>query len=184
MSAPKKSLDVATWNVNGIRAREAQFLDWVALDMPYIPNGGKDYPAKLEFMRQMQDYVRQIHYAGERLIICGDMNVALTDADIHPTHNKPGIIGTRPEERKLLQEILDQGLVDVARMLEPGNNRLLTWWPYWRTARQRNLGWRIDYIFAPASLARSATSSVVHREIGTSDHGPVIATFEVESDEQ
>jgi exodeoxyribonuclease-3 len=255
MPASNKSFTVATWNVNGIRAREAQFLEWVAADAPdviclqeikatpsqlpaavanlqgyssywhggaggysgvslhirdgvfdsepvyshpafdmetrivearvgdlllasvYIPNGGKDYPAKLAFMKQMQAYVKAIKKRGEELIICGDMNVALTDADIHPTHNKPGIIGTRPEERELLAGIIDQGLVDVARMLEPDNDRLFTWWPFWRTARQRNLGWRIDYIFASSRLARTATSSVVRRDTGTSDHAPVIATF-------
>ena len=69
---------------------------------------------------------------------------------------------------------------DVARMLEPENERLFTWWPFWRTARQRNLGWRIDYILATSSIARTATSCVVRRETGTSDHGPVMATFAFE----
>jgi exodeoxyribonuclease-3 len=248
-------LTVATWNVNGIRAREAQLLEWIGSTAPdvfclqeikaslsqlppslvelpdywsywhgasggysgvslhfrkekfpgepeflhppfdretrivqatidgvvfssvYIPNGGKDYRAKLEFLKEMEDYIAGIHDAGSKLILCGDMNITRTDMDIHPSQNKPGIIGTRPDERELFERMIGQGLVDVARMLEPENDRLYTWWPFWRTARQRNLGWRLDYIFATKSLAKKVAGCTVMREVGTSDHAPVVAEF-------
>jgi len=247
-------MKVATWNVNGIRAREAQFVEWIESaapdvvclqeikaareqvpaairDLPgywnywhgasggysgvsihlrretfierpvfshpghdtetrivqaracgtsfasvYIPNGGKDYEAKLAFLAAMEGYVAEAQKEGG-LILCGDMNVARTDADIHPTHNKPGIIGTRPDERGLLERMIGRGLVDVARMLDPDNDRLFTWWPFWKVARQRNLGWRIDYIFASEPIARTASACTVFRDIGTSDHAPVMVTF-------
>ena len=250
-------MTVATWNVNGIRAREAQFIAWMEEQLPdviclqeikaapsqlpealaepdgywsywhgaaggysgvslhlrketfpeepvfshppfdtetrivqaragdlvlasvYIPNGGKDYDAKLAFMKEMEGYVAGVHVSGARLVLSGDMNVALTDADIHPTHNKPGIIGTRPDERALMERMIGAGLVDVARMLDPDNDRLFTWWPFWKTARQRNLGWRIDYILASKALARKAADCVVFKDVGTSDHAPVMATFDV-----
>ncbi len=250
-------ITVATWNVNGIRAREAQYLEWVEQNHPdviclqeikaspgqipeavmamddywsywhgaaggysgvslqlrkerfpeepvfshpafdnetrivqgrvgdlvfasvYIPNGGKDYPAKLAFMGAMPEYVEGLQKSGAGVILCGDMNVARTNADIHPTHNKPGIIGTRRDERALMEEIFSSGLVDVARMLDPDNDRLFTWWPFWRSARERNLGWRIDYIAASGKIARQATDCVIFKDVGSSDHAPVMATFDI-----
>jgi exodeoxyribonuclease-3 len=141
----------------------------------YIPNGGKDYAAKLEFLKEMAAYVREIHQHDGRLILCGDMNITRTDMDIHPSQNKPGIIGTRPDERALMEAFIDEGLVDVARKLDPDNDRLYTWWPFWRAAKERNLGWRLDYIFVSKPLAKNAQSFTVMKEVGTSDHAPVIA---------
>jgi exodeoxyribonuclease-3 len=76
-----------------------------------------------------------------------------------------------------MTRILSRGLVDVARQLNPDADDIFTWWPPWREMRKRNIGWRIDYIFASAALAATATSCAVLAEIGTSDHAPVMATF-------
>ena len=73
---------------------------------------------------------------------------------------------------------MSRGLVDVGRALDPENAELFTWWPPWRSMRQRNIGWRIDYIFASAALATTATACAVRADIGTSDHAPVVATFD------
>jgi exodeoxyribonuclease-3 len=97
--------------------------------------------------------------------------------DVHPKERKPNIVGQRPDERALIERILSRGLVDVHRRFEPGNADLFTWWAPWRNMKQRNIGWRLDYVFASQALAARATSCVVQREFGTSDHGPVIATF-------
>jgi exodeoxyribonuclease-3 len=78
-----------------------------------------------------------------------------------------------------MNSILSRGLVDVHRRFEPENADLFTWWAPWRNMKQRNIGWRLDYVFAAQTLADRATSCVVQREVGTSDHGPVIATFTV-----
>ena len=72
-----------------------------------------------------------------------------------------------------------EGLVDVGRKLDPDNNRLFTWWPFWRSARERNLGWRIDYIAASTKVADRAVDCVIFKETGTSDHAPVMARFDV-----
>ena len=114
---------------------------------------------------------------GLKLVICGDYNVARTDMDVHPKERKPGIIGQRPEERALLEGIIAEGLVDVGRTLNPGEENYFTWWAPWRNLRQRNIGWRLDYVLASESLAARATSCPSFREIGTSDHAPVVATF-------
>ncbi len=143
----------------------------------YVPNGGKDFPAKMRFLEAMDAYASQSQSAGRPLVLCGDLNVARTDMDVHPKERKPRAIGQLPEERALMERIISHGLVDVHRKLEPVNAELFTWWAPWRNMKQRNIGWRLDYILAAQELADRVTSCVVQREFGTSDHGPVVAVF-------
>ena len=250
-------LKIATWNVNGIRAREAQFREWIEREQPdvvclqeikapqaqvpqsicelqgyrcywhgekaysgvglhirresfkndpqfvhpafdyesrivtveldgvtftsvYVPNGGKDFPAKMNFLGQMESYIKDAHERGRRLVICGDINIARTERDVHPKERNANVIGQRPDERQWFERILALGRVDVGRALDPDNDELFTWWPPWRNMRQRNIGWRLDYVLASAPLAAKAASCAAYREFGTSDHAPVIATFDLD----
>jgi exodeoxyribonuclease-3 len=143
----------------------------------YVPNGGKDFPAKMRFLEAMDAYASQSQSSGRPLVLCGDLNVARTDMDVHPKERKPLAIGQLPEERALIERIISHGLVDVHRTLEPDNAELFTWWAPWRNLKQRNIGWRLDYVLAAQGLADRVTSCVVQREFGTSDHGPVVAVF-------
>jgi exodeoxyribonuclease-3 len=248
---------IATWNVNGIRARQQQVLEWVEKDRPdilclqelkaareqvpetlselegyrcywhgeraysgvglhirkdlfqdepayshpdfdfetrivtaqvgnliigsvYVPNGGKDYEAKLHFLEAMQRYATECRGRGLDLILCGDMNVTRTDQDVHPKERKPNAIGQRPDERKLYELVLSEGgLTDIGRKLDPDNDRLFTWWPPWRQMRQKNIGWRLDYILASASLSVRISECKVLAELGTSDHAPVVAELQI-----
>jgi exodeoxyribonuclease-3 len=246
------TMKIATWNVNGIRARETQLCEWLERDRPdvlclqelkaevaqipvrchfddyhvywhglraysgvslhirkglferepefshphfdmesrivqaaignlvlasvYVPNGGKDYTAKIDFLQRLIEWARQLHQEGREVILCGDINIAHTEIDVHPRERKPGVIGQRPEERELFDALLGGHFVDVGRTLQPQNDALFTWWPPWRNMRARNIGWRIDYILASRSIAGSATSCVVLPEVGTSDHAPVVMT--------
>ena len=249
-------MKVATWNVNGIRARQAQVQEWIERERPdvvclqeikatsdqvpealcemegywcywhggkgysgvglhvsravaperpvfshpefnyenriaavdvgdvtvasvYVPNGGKDFPAKMRFLEAMDDYAASFQGGGRQLVLCGDMNVARTDLDVHPKERKPRAIGQLPEERALIERILSRGLVDLGRALDPDNAGLFTWWAPWRNLKQRNIGWRLDYVFASQPLAAHLVSCVVQREVGTSDHGPVVAVFDL-----
>jgi exodeoxyribonuclease III len=245
-------MKVATWNVNGFRAREKQFSEWLARDLPdvvclqelkaeraqipeqpglegyyaywhglraysgvalhvrkglfgaepafshpdfdmesrivqaelgnlvlasvYVPNGGKDYEAKLQFLVRLAAWAKQVAREGRELIVCGDMNVTRSDLDLHPKEVKPGMIGQREEERDLFDRVLGDQLVDVARTLAPDDPGLFTWWAPWRNMRQRNIGWRIDYILASPSIAARAASCPVLADVGTSDHAPVMMT--------
>ena len=74
---------------------------------------------------------------------------------MHPKERKPNQIGTRPDERALLTRLFEPGLVDVGRALDPDNNELFTWWAPWRNLRQRNIGWRIDYVLASRGARRA-----------------------------
>ena len=139
----------------------------------YVPNGGKDYPAKLRFIQLMRDWARRIHAEGKQLVLCGDINIARTERDVHPVERRT-VIGQLPEERALFEELIGEHMVDVHRKLDPDNERLFTWWAPWRKMRERNIGWRLDYVLASKPIAEKARACVVQREFGTSDHGPVV----------
>jgi exodeoxyribonuclease-3 len=143
----------------------------------YVPNGGKDFPAKMRFLEAMEAYAHEFQNAGRALVLCGDLNVARTDRDVHPKERKPRAIGQLPEERALIERIIGHGLTDVGRALDPDNDALFTWWAPWRHMRERNIGWRLDYILASQTLAATAAACQVLKDVGTSDHAPVVATF-------
>jgi len=145
----------------------------------YVPNGGKDLAAKMRFLQAIDEFAAECQAARAPLVLCGDLNVARTEQDVHPKERRPGVVGQRPDERALIEQILDRGLVDVHRALDPDNTALFTWWPPWRNLKARNFGWRLDYVLASQALAARANSCLVQREFGTSDHGPVVAVFEV-----
>jgi len=229
------TFSVATWNVNGIRARQAQVQLWIERDRPdvvclqeikassdqvptalcemegywcywhggkgysgvaihvnqtfaparpvfshpafdfenrivtvelggltvasiYVPNGGKDFPAKMQFLEQLDTYAAAEQQQGRTIVLCGDLNVARSDRDVHPKERKPRAIGQLPEERALIERIVSRGLVDLGRSVDPDNDNLFTWWPPWREMRARNIGWRLDYVLASTTLAERVVS--------------------------
>ncbi len=101
----------------------------------YVPNGGKDFPAKMRFLEAMDEHARQAQASGRAIVLAGDLNVARTEMDVHPKERKPRAIGQLPEERELLERIISRGLVDLGRALDPDNEQLFTWWPPWRSMR-------------------------------------------------
>jgi exodeoxyribonuclease-3 len=143
----------------------------------YVPNGGKDFPAKMKFLEAMDAYAASFQASGRTLVMLGDMNVARTDRDVHPKERKPRAIGQLPEERAIIERIIGRGLVDLGRAFDPENDGLFTWWAPWRNMRERNIGWRLDYVLASESLAARATACPVQKDVGTSDHAPVVAAF-------
>ena len=155
---------IATADVGGVRVASV-----------YVPNGGKDYPAKLRFLEAMGRWAADERAAGRTLLVAGDLNVARTNMDVHPKERKAGAIGQRPDERALIEAILGHGLVDVGRAMDPANADLFTYWAPWRNLRQRNIGWRIDYVVASAAIAERTRRCAVLAEFGTSDHAPVVA---------
>ena len=141
----------------------------------YIPNGGKDYPAKLRFLDGLVAWAGELRRAGRHLVLCGDFNVAHTEQDVHPSERR-NVTGQLPAERTRLDRLFADGdLVDVLRRSAPDDDRLFTWWAPWRQMRDRNIGWRLDYIAASRALVDEHTHSHARRDVGTSDHGPVLA---------
>lgn len=159
------------------RVVEAVIGDVVFCSM-YVPNGGKDYVAKIAFVEALIDHAARLAREGRQLILCGDLNIAREERDVHPGQRDARLVGQRPEERALFERLLAAGLCDVGRQLNPEDDRYFTWWPFWRKARENNIGWRLDYLLASPALAARARSTEVFRGYGTSDHAPVVFTFD------
>ncbi len=130
----------------------------------YVPNGGKNYEQKVRFLEALVAWCAATR-APAPLLLCGDLNVAREERDVHPKLRKANQIGTRPEERAFSLNSSDGGLADVGRALDPGNDELFTWWAPWRNLRQRNIGWRIDYVLAGEPLASRAASPRVDARV-------------------
>jgi exodeoxyribonuclease-3 len=144
----------------------------------YVPNGARDFAGKVRFLEAMAAYVADLRATGAEVVLCGDINIARTEMDVHPKERDNRVVGQRSDERERFQRILERGgLHDVGREQDPTNDALFTWWAPWRNMRQRNIGWRLDYVLASGALAAQASRCVSMREFGTSDHGPVVATF-------
>jgi len=160
------------------RIATAAIGDWVLASV-YVPNGNRDFPTKVRFLDGLDAFVAEVHASGRQLLLCGDLNVAREPRDVHPKLRKPTETGQTPEEQAMLARILDRGLVDLSRRFDPDNERLFTWWAPWRQMREKNIGWRLDYILASAALAEAARSTTVERTFGTSDHAPVTAVLDL-----
>jgi exodeoxyribonuclease-3 len=153
-------------------------VDGVLVASIYVPNGGKDFAAKVRFLEAMRVYAASLRTTGDRVVLCGDLNIARAARDVHPKERDERATGQRPDERAMFERILDDGgLHDVGREQDPDNDALYTWWAPWRNLRQRNIGWRLDYLLASGAVAARATGCVSMREFGTSDHAPVVAMF-------
>lgn len=146
----------------------------------YVPNGGKDFEAKRRFLDGLERFVVEARAQGRQLLLCGDLNIAREDRDVHPSLRKPHQIGRTPEEQAQLERILTVGgLTDLSRKFAPDDDRLFSWWAPWRNLREKNVGWRIDYVLSSEQLTAAAVSCKVQREFGKSDHGPLLAEFEL-----
>lgn len=138
----------------------------------YVHNGQKALEPKLRFLDALADWVSERHAAGDRLLLCGDLNVTRGDIDLHARHRKKGAVGQSKAERERLERVIDQGLVDALRHFHPDDDTLFTWYPPWREEKQKNRGWRIDYVLASRSL--SLKRCEILRDEGTSDHVPFL----------
>lgn len=140
----------------------------------YVPNGGKDFVAKMQFLKEMEAWSAALERDHKHLVLCGDFNVARLVIDVHPVLRKE-MIGQLPAERELIERFYSHGLVDVGRHCEPDNDRYFTWWAPWRDLRKRNIGWRLDHVAASRALVDETVVCAAYRDVGTSDHAPVIA---------
>lgn len=145
----------------------------------YVPRGdsAEHYAVKLRYLEEMRRYVAELLGRGRDVLVAGDMNVARRDIDLHRSQLKEGATGVRPEERASVDALVELGLRDVMRELNPGRDDLFTWWPYWRMARERNLGWRIDCFYLSGALEGRVLGAEVDRAEKSSDHAPIVLEF-------
>ncbi len=134
-------------------------------DLSRIPMRQAWDPAFLTFMKHLE--------AQKPVIFCGDFNVAHTELDLARPKENIGKKGFTSEERSGFAAMLTAGFVDSLRHLYPTEAGLYTWWSHWGNARERNVGWRIDYIMLSPHLAPLLKQAKVHPQVLGSDHCPV-----------
>ena len=153
----------------------------VTLEMPdfylvntYVPNS-QDGLRRLDYRMRWEDsfraYVSKLA-AKKGVIICGDMNVAHEEIDLKNPDTNHMNAGFSDEERGKMMELLGAGFIDTWRSQHPGEAKY-SWWSYRMAARERNVGWRIDYFLVSENLAPRIASTDIHNEIFGSDHCPV-----------
>lgn len=141
----------------------------------YFPSGqrGRDrVEYKLDFYSHLLALCDRFHANGENLIITGDFNTAHMPIDLKNPKQNVRTSGFLPEERAWLQKYLDHSFVDAYRHLYPDRVQY-TWWTYRLTARERGVGWRLDYFLVSKALIPRVKDVIIHEEISGSDHCPV-----------
>jgi exodeoxyribonuclease III len=141
----------------------------------YFPSGQRGHDRveyKLDFYRCLLEICDRHHAQGERIVICGDFNTAHREIDLRNPKSNRNTSGFLPEERAWIDRYLEHGFVDAFRELYPQRVQY-TWWTYLSNARQRNVGWRLDYFLVSKGLMPSVRDIEVHQEILGSDHCPV-----------
>ena len=141
----------------------------------YTPNS-QDGLRRLEYRQQWDEEFRRYVTgldASKPVVICGDLNVAHNEIDLaNPATNRKSA-GFSDEERDAFGRLLGCGFVDTFRLLHPDDRGAYSWWSYRMRARERNVGWRIDYFLVSTRLAGRVLRADIHPEIGGSDHCPV-----------
>lgn len=147
----------------------------------YFPNGGRG-PAwvahKLAFYRRFLEVARGYMQAGRPLVVAGDFNTAYAEIDLARPKENIGHSGFMPEERAGLGEFFEIGLVDSFRCLHPDTVKY-TWWDMVSRARERNVGWRLDYFMVSPELKVRIRAADIHDEVMGSDHCPVSLVLDV-----
>jgi exodeoxyribonuclease III len=133
-------------------------------DLSRIPMRQQWDPAYLEFIQSLEKK--------KPVVFCGDLNVAHTPDDLARPKENEGRKGFTKEERQGIDNILKAGYLDTFRLFTKGGGHY-SWWSAWGAARERNVGWRIDYIFASESLRSIIKKASIHQHVYGSDHCPV-----------
>jgi exodeoxyribonuclease-3 len=147
----------------------------------YTPNA-KDDLSRIPLRHQHWDpaFLEYCQYLEKKkpVVFCGDLNVAHTELDL--TNPKPNVgkKGFTNEERAGFQAFVDAGFTDTFRMFTEGNGHY-TWWSHFANARDRNVGWRIDYFLVSAALKDKVKAAAIHPTVMGSDHCPVSLTLDL-----
>lgn len=141
----------------------------------YTPNSQREL-ARLDYRMQWEDDFRRYLAsldAEKAVILCGDINVAHQEIDIKNPKSNRRNAGFTDEERGKMSELLMEGFTDTFRYLYPARENAYTWWSYMMKARDRNVGWRIDYFLVSNRLQAQIKEAMIYADIMGSDHCPV-----------
>lgn len=146
----------------------------------YFPNGSRDHsrvPYKMAYKRDFLTYCNELRAQGRSVIFCGDINTAHQEIDLARPKQNQNTTGFLPQERAWIDEVIDQGYIDTYRRLYPDKNGAYSWWTYNGRARDRNVGWRLDYFFISPDLWPRVQEAAIHADVLGSDHCPVSLTL-------
>jgi len=146
----------------------------------YFPNsrdGGARLAYKIDFCNAMLEFCTRLSSEKKPFVLCGDYNIAHKPIDLARPDDNENSAGYLPEERAWMDTFLSSGFADTFRMFnkEPGN---YTWWSYVTRARERNVGWRLDYHCVPEGITNRVTGAGILSDVMGSDHCPVSVDIE------
>lgn len=175
--APKRvdrGFDMAQWDQEG-RVLTTVYDDFVLFNI-YFPNG-KMGPHRLEykmgFYEAFLKVIERYRKRGEdKIVICGDVNTAHTEIDLARPKENQKVSGFLPEERAWMDKLLSRGFIDTFREFEKGPGHY-SYWDQFSFARERNVGWRIDYFFISENLRPRLKNAYIWPEVMGSDHCPI-----------
>lgn len=169
----ENGLGIEQFDVEG-RVTIAEYPQFILFNA-YFPNGKQSEQRlkyKMDFYRAFLDFVGPVKAKGEKLIICGDFNTAHKEIDLARPKENENISGFLPMERAWMDEFVAHGFVDTFRQFNKEPNHY-TWWSLRTRARERNIGWRLDYVFVSENLLDSVVEAGIVSDVIGSDHCPV-----------
>ena len=141
----------------------------------YTPNSQKELarlPYRMEWEEDFREYLLKLNKK-KPVVVCGDLNVAHKEIDIKNPKSNTKSAGFTIEERDKMTKLLESGFVDTFRYKYPDAKDVYTWWSYMFHAREKNVGWRIDYFLTSERLKEHIVDSLVYMEVMGSDNCPV-----------
>lgn len=147
----------------------------------YTPNSKRELE-RLEYRQIWEDEIRKYLLKLNKtkpLIMCGDLNVAHKEIDLKNPKTNRRSAGFTDEERNKMTELLEAGFTDTFRHLYPDKEEIYSWWSYMRKAREKNVGWRIDYFVTSKQIEDNIQEAKIHTEVLGSDHCPVELDIEL-----
>ena len=121
---------------------------------------------------EIRQYLKQLDTV-KPVIYCGDFNVAHEEIDLKNPKTNHHSAGFTDEEREKMTQLLSEGFTDSFRYLYPNQENAYTWWSYMFHAREKNVGWRIDYFIVSKSIEKNIRASIIYSNILGSDHCPI-----------
>ena len=147
----------------------------------YTPNSQRELTRleyRVEWENDFREYLKKLNQT-KPVILCGDLNVAHKEIDLKNPKSNRGNAGFTDEERREMTNLLEAGFIDSFRYLYPDKEDSYSWWSYMGHAREKNVGWRIDYFIVSDSIKEQIREASIHPDVFGSDHCPVELEIEM-----
>ncbi|MEP7162664.1 MAG: exodeoxyribonuclease III [Candidatus Moraniibacteriota bacterium] len=160
------------------RVIEMEFREFTLVNV-YFPNGGSGdirLQYKLQFYEEFLHYLKHMKKQGKKIVLCGDVNTAHREIDLARPKENANTSGFMQIEREWIDKLEAAGFIDTFRAANPETVQY-SWWDMKTRARERNVGWRIDYFFVDESLKNNIKDTFILDDVAGSDHAPVGLTL-------